>query len=129
HSRILLIEEDIDHIQGIALKDDLLTALIEHQGEQPARSLKRDVRFIAESKRADKLLQEFQTNREHIAVVVDEFGGVSGVVTLEDILEELTGEIVDETDVNVDLQALGRQRRKRLLQAKGFGDLPSPEDQ
>ncbi|MEM6716560.1 MAG: CNNM domain-containing protein, partial [Cyanobacteria bacterium P01_C01_bin.147] len=47
HSRILLIEEDIDHIQGIALKDDLLTALIEHQGEQPARSLKRDVRFIA----------------------------------------------------------------------------------
>ncbi len=125
HSRMLLIEEDIDHIQGVALKDDLLTALIENQGEQPARSLKRNIRFIAESERADKLLQEFQTNREHIAVVVDEFGGVSGVVTLEDILEELTGEIVDETDVNVDLQALARQRRKRLLQSKGFGDLPS----
>ncbi|NEQ43599.1 MAG: HlyC/CorC family transporter [Leptolyngbya sp. SIOISBB] len=128
HSRILLIEDDIDHVQGVALKDDLLTALIEHQGDQPAHTLKRDVRFIAESERADKLLQEFQTNREHIAVVVDEFGGVSGVVTLEDILEELTGEIVDETDVNVDLQALARQRRKRLLQAKGFGDLPSPEE-
>ena len=125
HSRILLIEEDIDHIQGVALKDDLLTALIENQGEQPARILKRNIRFIAESERADKLLQEFQSNREHIAVVVDEFGGVSGVVTLEDILEELTGEIVDETDVNVDLQALARQRRKRLLQSKGFGDLPS----
>lgn len=129
HSRILLIEEDIDHVQGIALKDDLLTALIEHQGDHPVHTLKREVRFIAESERADKLLQEFQTNREHIAVVVDEFGGVSGVVTLEDILEELTGEIVDETDVNVDLQALARQRRKRLLQAKGFGDLPSPEEQ
>jgi CBS domain containing-hemolysin-like protein len=128
HSRILLIEEDVDHIQGIALKDELLTALIEHQGEQPVNTVKREVRFIAESERADKLLQEFQTNREHIAVVVDEFGGVSGVVTLEDILEELTGEIVDETDVNVDLQALARLRRKRLLQAKGFGDLPTSNE-
>lgn len=129
HSRILLIEEDVDHIQGIALKDELLTALIENQGDRAANTLQRAVRFIAESERADKLLQQFQTNREHIAVVVDEYGGVSGVVTLEDILEELTGEIVDETDLNVDLQALARQRRKRLLQAKGFGDLPPPNQQ
>ena len=128
HSRILLIEEDIDHIQGIALKDELLAALIQNQGDQPIHSLKRPIRFIAETERADKLLQDFQANREHIAVVVDEYGGVSGVVTLEDVLEELTGEIVDETDLNVDLQALARQRRKRLLQSKGFGDLPVPEE-
>ena len=128
HSRILLVEEDIDHIQGIALKDDLLTALIQNQGEHPISTLQRPVRFIAETERADKLLQAFQTNQEHIAVVVDEYGGVSGVVTLEDVLEELTGEIVDETDLNVDLQALARQRRKRLLQAKGFGDLTLPGD-
>lgn len=128
HSRILLIEEDVDHIQGIVLKDDLLMALIEGQGDRPASSLQRPIRFIAESERADHLLQDFQANREHIAVVVDEYGGVSGVVTLEDILEELTGEIVDETDRNVDLQALARQRRKRLLQSKGFGDLPTPEE-
>ena len=128
HSRILLVEEDIDRIQGIALKDDLLTALIQNQGEQPISTLQRPVRFIAETERADKLLQAFQTNQEHIAVVVDEYGGVSGVVTLEDVLEELTGEIVDETDLNVDLQALARQRRKRLLQAKGFGDLTLPND-
>ena len=127
HSRILLIEDDIDHIQGIALKDELLVALIEDQGDQPVNALQRPVRFIAETQRADQLLQDFQTNREHIAVVVDEYGGVSGVVTLEDVLEELTGEIVDETDLNVDLQALARQRRKRLLQSKGFGDLPMPE--
>lgn len=126
HSRILLIDEDIDHIQGIALKDELLVALVEGHGEQLANTLKRPVRFIAETERADQLLQQFQTNREHIAVVVDEYGGISGVVTLEDILEELTGEIVDETDLNVDLQALARQRRKRLLQSKGFGDLPIP---
>jgi len=127
HSRILLIEDDIDHIQGIALKYELLAALIENKGDQPISTLQRPVRFIAETERADKLLQDFQTNREHIAVVVDEYGGVSGVVTLEDVLEELTGEIVDETDLNVDLQALARQRRKRLLQSKGFGDLPIPE--
>lgn len=127
HSRILLIEDDIDHIQGIALKDELLAALIEDQGDQPVNALQRSVRFVAETERADKLLQDFQTQREHIAVVVDEYGGVSGVVTLEDVLEELTGEIVDETDLNVDLQALARQRRKRLLQSKGFGELPMPE--
>ncbi|MEM1309194.1 MAG: hemolysin family protein [Cyanobacteria bacterium P01_D01_bin.71] len=128
HSRILLIEEDIDHIQGIVLKDELLTALIEGQGDRAANSLQRPIRFIAESERADQLLQDFQRNREHIAAVVDEYGGVSGVVTLEDILEELTGEIVDETDLNVDLQALARQRRQRLLQSQGFGDLPLPDD-
>lgn len=127
HSRILLIEEDIDHIQGIALKDELLTALIENQGDRAANSLQRPIRFIAEGERADQLLQDFQSNREHIAAVVDEYGGISGVVTLEDVLEELTGEIVDETDLNVDLQALARQRRKRLLQSRGFGELPVPD--
>jgi CBS domain containing-hemolysin-like protein len=128
HSRIPIIDADIDQVQGIVLKDDLLAALVENQGQQPISRLQRPVRFVAETERADKLLQNFQANREHLAVVVDEFGGVSGVVTLEDVLEELTGEIVDETDLNVDLQALARQRRKRLLQSQGFGDLPLPED-
>jgi CBS domain containing-hemolysin-like protein len=127
HSRILVIGEDIDHVEGIALKYELLATLIQGQGQQPVQGLMRPVRFIAETERADRLLQVFQTNREHIAVVVDEYGGVAGVVTLEDVLEELTGEIVDETDLNVDLQALARQRRKRLLQSQGFGDLPTPE--
>lgn len=128
HSRILVIDEDIDQIQGIVLKDELLAALIENQGHQTVSALRRAVSFIAETERADKLLQDFQKRREHLAVVVDEFGGVSGVVTLEDVLEELTGEIVDETDLNVDLQALARQRRKRLLQSKGFGELPMPDE-
>lgn len=94
---------------------------------QQVDQLMRPVRFISETERADRLLQEFQAGREHIAVVVDEYGGVSGVVTLEDVLEELTGEIVDETDRNVDLQAIARQRRKRLLKSRGFGDLPAPK--
>jgi len=128
HSRILVIEEDIDHIQGIVLKYELLSALIAGEDQQTVRDLLRPVRFVSETERADQLLQRFQSSREHIAVVVDEYGGVSGVVTLEDVLEELTGEIVDETDRNVDLQALARQRRKRLLQSKGFGELPTPKE-
>jgi CBS domain containing-hemolysin-like protein len=125
HSRILVVGENIDQVQGIVLKYELLEALVRDQPQATMGNLKRPVRFISEEARADKLLQEFQAAREHIAVVVDEYGGVSGVVTLEDVLEELTGEIVDETDRNVDLQALARQQRKRLLQAQGFGDLSS----
>lgn len=120
HSRILVIDHDIDHVLGIVLKYQLLTALVQGQGQRPIRDLLRPVRFVAETERADRLLQDFQNAREHLAVVVDEYGGVSGVVTLEDVLEVLTGEIVDETDRNVDLQSLARQRRKRLLQTRGF---------
>ncbi|MGF1522245.1 MAG: hemolysin family protein [Leptolyngbyaceae cyanobacterium] len=128
HSRILVTDGDIDHIEGIVLKYELLSALLEGDKTQPIRQLMRPVRFVSEAERADQLLQQFQSSREHIAVVVDEYGGVSGVVTLEDVLEELTGEIVDETDRNVDLQAIARRRRKRLLQSRGFGELPAPKD-
>ncbi|HSM80448.1 MAG TPA: hemolysin family protein [Nodosilinea sp.] len=120
HSRILVSDTDIDRILGLVLKTDLLAALIQGQGHQPIRNVARPVRFVAETERADKLLQEFQTVREHLAVVVDEYGGVSGVVTLEDVLEVLTGEIVDETDRSIDLQNQARQRQRHLLQTRGF---------
>lgn len=120
HSRILVSDTDIDHILGLVMKNDLLTALIQGRGEQLVRDVVRPVRFVSETERADKLLQEFQTAREHLAVVVDEYGGVSGVVTLEDVLEVLTGEIVDETDRSIDLQTLARQRQRQLLQSRGF---------
>ncbi|MFH7242771.1 MAG: hemolysin family protein [Spirulina sp.] len=120
HSRILVSDTDIDHILGLVMKHDLLAALIQGQGQQLVRDVVRPVRFISETERADKLLQEFQTAREHLAVVVDEYGGVSGVVTLEDVLEVLTGEIVDETDRSIDLQTLARQRQRQLLQSRGF---------
>ncbi|ASC72919.1 Magnesium and cobalt efflux CorC domain protein [Halomicronema hongdechloris C2206] len=123
HSRILVTEADIDRVLGMVLKDELLSALIRGEQDTIASQWLRPVRFAAETERADQLLQTFQSSREHLAVVVDEYGGISGVVTLEDVLEILTGEIVDETDRNVDLQALARQRRKRLLQSRGFGDV------
>jgi CBS domain containing-hemolysin-like protein len=120
HSRILVSDNDIDRILGLVLKNELLTALIRDQGDQLLSQIARPVRFVAETERADKLLQDFQTAREHLAVVVDEYGGVSGVVTLEDVLEVLTGEIVDETDRSIDLQKLARQRGRQILRTRGF---------
>jgi CBS domain containing-hemolysin-like protein len=120
HTRILVIDDTIDNVIGLVLKDELLTAMIEGKKEQPIANLMRQVRFVPETIRADKLLKVFQEIREHLAVVLDEYGGVSGVVTLEDVLEVVTGEIVDETDRNVDLQEIARTKRKRLLQSKGI---------
>jgi CBS domain containing-hemolysin-like protein len=120
HSRILVSDSDIDRILGLVLKNEVLTALIRGQGQQRLSQVARPVRFVAETERADKLLQDFQTAREHLAVVVDEYGGVSGVVTLEDVLEVLTGEIVDETDRSIDLQIQARQRGRQILRSRGF---------
>jgi CBS domain containing-hemolysin-like protein len=122
HTRIIVIEETIDNVVGVVLKDDLLTAMIKGKKEQKITNLVRQVRFVPETIRADKLLQVFQKTREHLAVVLDEYGGVAGVVTLEDVLEVLTGEIVDETDRNVDLQEIARKKRRKLLESKGIND-------
>ena len=120
HSRIIVTGEDLDDVLGVALKAELLAALVQGRGQDPVTSCMRQARYIPATERSDKLLKTFQTAREHLMIVVDEYGGVSGVVTLEDVLEVLIGEIVDETDRNVDLQALARQRRRRLLQRQGF---------
>ena len=111
HTRMLVIENSIDNVIGLVLKEELLTAMIEGNKEQLIKDLVRQVRFVPETNRADKLLKVFQETREHLAVVLDEYGGVAGVVTLEDVLEVLTGEIVDETDRNVDLQEIARKKK------------------
>lgn len=120
HTRILAIEESIDRVIGVALKDELLAALIEGEADRKVADLARPVRFVPQAIRADKLLQSFQDTREHLMVVLDEYGGVSGVVTLEDVIEVLTGEIIDETDRSIDLQEVARQKREHLLKASGL---------
>ena len=120
HTRILVIDDTIDNVTGLVLKDELLTAMITGDSDRQINTLKRPVHFVPETNRADKLLKVFQENREHLAVVLDEYGGVAGVVTLEDVLEVLTGEIVDETDRNVDLQEIARKKRLRLLRSRGI---------
>lgn len=97
HSRFPVINEDKDHIEGILLAKDLLKyGFSKDSHEIKIESILRPVVIVPESKRVDKLLQEFRSERYHMAIVVDEFGGVSGLVTIEDILEEIVGDIEDE---------------------------------
>ena len=120
HTRILIIGESMDEILGYALKDDLLTAIIQGKQSQKILTFVRRVHYVPEVIKADSLLKSFQDTREHLMVVLDEYGTVSGVITLEDVLEVLTGEIVDETDREINLQAVAKRRRRNLLRARGL---------
>ena len=97
HSRFPVFEESRDNIIGIAMTKDLLRHLVDPS--LTLRDLVRPAVFIPETKRLNVLLQEFRSNRNLIAVVIDEHGGITGLVTLEDILEQIVGEIEDEYDV------------------------------
>ncbi len=99
HSRFPVINEDKDHVDGILLAKDLLPFGF-GQSDEPFDfdKVKRPAVVVPESKRVDRLLKEFQQQRYHMAIVVDEFGGVSGLVTIEDILELIVGDIEDEYD-------------------------------
>jgi putative hemolysin len=97
-SRIPVYEGTIDQIVGILYAKDLLPYSRHPELEVKLRDLLHAVFFVPESKQIDELLREFQRNKVHMAIVVDEYGGVSGLVTMEDALEELVGEIVDEFD-------------------------------
>jgi magnesium and cobalt transporter len=99
HSRYPVVNEDKDHVEGILLVKDLLQfALNPNQTDWHIRDFLRPAVIIPESKRVDALLKEFRQKRYHMAIVVDEYGGVSGLVTIEDILEQIVGEIEDEHD-------------------------------
>lgn len=98
HSRYPVISDDKDHVEGILLAKDLLRYLMPDSEPFNIDNVIRPAVVVPESKRVDRLLKEFQEERYHMAIVVDEFGGVSGVVTIEDILEEIVGDIEDEYD-------------------------------
>jgi CBS domain containing-hemolysin-like protein len=99
YSRLPVLGENIDDIVGVAYLKDLVQA-VQCAPETPAElaSVMRPAAFVPDSKRIDELLKEMQTNRNHMAIVVDEYGGTAGIVTIEDILEEIVGEITDEYD-------------------------------
>ena len=110
HSRIIVIGETPDQVTGVALKTELLAGIIQGKLDQSISHYADKVHLVLGGKRANQLLSIFQQTRQHLAVVVDEYGGVSGVVTLEDVLEVLTGPLVDETDTVVDLQEFARKQ-------------------
>jgi hemolysin (HlyC) family protein len=104
HSRFPVMDGDRDDIVGILLAKDLLRLCINDEHERfDIREYMRPAVFVPESKRLNMLLKDFRRNRNHMAIVVDEYGGVSGLVTIEDVIEQIIGEIDDEFDVEDDL--------------------------
>ena len=128
-SRIPVHTGQIDDVEGIAYTKDLMRAERVGRGEEPVRASARPAVFVPESKEVPSLLRQMQEEKFHMAIVVDEYGGTAGLVTLEDLLEELVGEIVDEFDVeepSVEQQSrrvgggqrpLRRGRRRRAARA------------
>ena len=125
HSRFPVIEDDKNDVIGILLAKDLLRY---YAGEDfEVRDMLRPAVFIPEAKRLNVLLKEFRSNRNHIAIVVDEYGGVAGMVTIEDVLEQIVGDIEDEYDYdededNIIQNAEGHYRVKALTEIADFNE-------
>ena len=125
HSRFPVTDKDRDDVIGILLAKDMLRY---YAGEEVnVRAMLRPAVFIPESKRLNVLLKEFRSNRNHIAIVVDEYGGVAGLVTIEDVLEQIVGEIEDEFDFDEDEDNIlrdrhGRYRVKALTEIADFNE-------
>jgi magnesium and cobalt transporter len=118
HSRFPVIGDDRDQIVGILLAKDLLRHFSEGgRGAWDIREVLRPVSFVPESKRLNVLLKEFRASRNHMAIVVDEYGGVSGLVTIEDVIEEIVGEIDDEYDTDEDQTIRREGDRQFAVQA------------
>jgi magnesium and cobalt transporter len=106
HSRFPVHGEDKDEVLGILLAKDLLRGVVSDHGPATIHALLRPAVLIPESKRLDVLLREFRSSRNHMAIVIDEHGGVAGLVTIEDVLEQIVGDIDDEHDEAADPNAL-----------------------
>ena len=116
HSRYPVINEKKKKVEGILLAKDLLPLLSVNK-EVNLDSIMRDAKVVPETKRADSLLEEFKKDKSHLAVVIDEYGEICGLVTIEDILEELVGEIEDEHDID-DLDLIQVSEKEFIADAK-----------
>jgi CBS domain containing-hemolysin-like protein len=121
-----------DHVTGYFLKSEALTRVVSQQGETPIETIRKDILVVSEGTSIQDVFNRFLEKREHIALVVDEFGGMAGVVTMEDVFETLLGiEILDESDRAADMRALARKnwetraRRKGLLVSPNIESEPS----
>lgn len=120
-SRIPVFSETKDQISGFILKDDLLSSIINNKESNPLATIKRDIQIVTESQNLVKLYEDLIEKRSHIALVVDEFGGMSGIVTMEDVVETLFGlEIMDEFDNVEDMQKLARKKWEERAKKLGL---------
>jgi magnesium and cobalt transporter len=118
HSRYPVVGENRDEVIGILLAKDLLPYFqLGTQDKFNLRDIMRPAAFIPESKRLNVLLKEFRASRNHIAIVVDEYGGVAGMVTIEDVLEQIVGEIEDEHDYDDDIYIMERNAHHATVKA------------
>ena len=125
HSRFPVFEDNRDNVIGILLAKDLLRFYAEEEFD--VREMLRPAVFVPEAKRLNVLLKEFRANRNHIAIVVDEYGGVSGLVTIEDVIEQIVGDIedeydFDETEDNILVDRSGRYRVKAGTEIPDFNN-------
>jgi magnesium and cobalt transporter len=125
HSRFPVYEDNRDNVIGILLAKDLLKFYAED--EFNVREMLRPAVFVPEAKRLNVLLKEFRANRNHIAIVVDEYGGVAGLVTIEDVIEQIVGDIedeydFDETEDNIILDRNGKYRVKAVTEIADFNE-------
>jgi len=117
-SRLPIYGKDLDHITGFILKDDLLLSKARDFGDVKIETLKRDIYTVPDSMPLSELLEFLLDERQHIALVVGEYGGTKGLVTIEDVVETLLGmEIVDEMDRVEDMRALARQQWEKRAKA------------
>jgi len=120
-SRIPLFTDSVDHVSGYFLRDDLLAALVDNLDSKPLSSIRRELTAVNEDYPIPELFTHFTENNTHIAMVTDEFGGLAGIVTMEDVIETLLGlEIVDESDGSEDMQTLARQQWEKRAQRIGL---------
>ena len=131
-ARLPVYHEDHDYICGVVKYKDLLTPLLEGRENDPVGPYAQEAFFVPESKDILPLLSEMQTNRKQMAIVVDEYGGTDGLITIEDIVEEIVGEIVDETDLEAaDVQQLSERewRAEGSLSCDDAADLGWPVEE
>ena len=102
HSRYPVLGAERDEVSGILLAKDILPKIVNGNDSFEISEMLREPNIVPETKKADALLEEFKKDRSHLAIVIDEYGTISGLVTIEDILEELVGEIEDEHDIEED---------------------------
>lgn len=125
HSRVPVFGDTIDDVTGYVLRHDILTATSADEHDTPLADLRQDIGVVPEALSVAQALERLVAEREHIFLVVDEFGGTAGIVTLEDTIETLLGsEILDESDAVEDLREVAQQRR-RLLVEPDAGPVPT----
>ena len=122
-SRIPVFKDNKDHINGFVLKDEILSNMIHAKGDRPLREIMREIMIVNEQMDLPGLFNRLIEKREHIALVVDEFGGMAGIITMEDVIETLLGlEIVDAQDNIEDMQSLARKNWEKRARSLGLID-------